>query len=198
MHGAERLDFELLLDRLEEAIGTGSRVPFSTRVMIDVQDCGTIIEQLRVALPDELDQARKVIAERDSILERARTEAEALVSDAQQRIGREAMNHDLVREARMRAGEIEHHAQENARKVREETDEYVRRILQRVTSRVEGTLRSLKTGMLELERGYDGGSAHSNGEAAETDEYIRPGSKRVRSLAHAPVDGLPEAGRQIE
>jgi hypothetical protein len=149
---AERLDFELLLDRLEEVIVGGSRVPFGSRVMVDQQDCATIIDQMRVTLPGQLNEALRIIAERDSILDQARAEADRIAELAHQQASNEALHHEIVRQARAHAAEIEHRAEADAQSSREEIDEYARQVLTRLTSRVEATLRALKTGMLDLER----------------------------------------------
>ncbi len=59
------MDVLFLLDRLEEILTTGFRVPMSARTMIDEQEALDIIEQMRLALPKELERARQTIAERD-------------------------------------------------------------------------------------------------------------------------------------
>src|SRR5215203_186267 len=149
---AERLDFELLLDRLEEVIVGASRVPFGSRVMVDQQDCASIIDQMRLTLPRQLQDAFRIIAERDSILDQARKESERIIEQAHQQASGEALHHEIVRIARSNAAEIEQWAESDARRAREEMDEYARQVLARLTSRVEATLRALKTGALDLER----------------------------------------------
>jgi len=149
---AERLDFELLLDRLEEVIVGASRVPFGSRVMVDQQDCASIIDQMRLTLPRQLQDAFRIIAERDSILDQARMESERIIEQAHQQASGEALHHEIVRIARSNAAEIEQRAESDARRAREEMDEYARQVLARLTSRVEATLRALKTGALDLER----------------------------------------------
>ncbi|MFN0073212.1 MAG: hypothetical protein ACKVVP_17160 [Chloroflexota bacterium] len=148
----DRLDFELLLDRLDDVISTASRVPFGARVMVDQADCASIIQMMRESLPAELNQARQTLDERDSILEHARIESERLIEQAHLQASHEALQHEIVREAKLHAAEIEQSAELDAQRVREEMDEYARQVLQRLTSRIETTLRALKTGTLELER----------------------------------------------
>src|SRR5215210_2232103 len=108
---AERLDFELLLDRLEEVIVGGSRVPFGSRVMVDQEDCATIIDQMRVTLPGQLNEALRIIAERDSILNQARAESERIVELAHQQASKEALQHEIGRQARVHAAEVEQRAE---------------------------------------------------------------------------------------
>jgi hypothetical protein len=79
---AGAVDFMYLLDRLEEALVTGSRVPLMARTLVDEQECLDILDQMRVAMPTEIKEARRVIAERDHILAQAREETERIVRDA--------------------------------------------------------------------------------------------------------------------
>lgn len=178
----ERLDFELLLDRLDEVIGAAARVPFGSKVMVDQQDCASIISQMRITLPGQLEEARRIIAERDSILEQARAESERMVMLAQQQVTQEALTHEITREARALAAQIEQRAEDDARRVRAETDDYARQVLQRLTGRVEGTLRALKTGMLELDRSRGHGEHRGNVDSAS------PPERRARTGRGAPLE----------
>jgi hypothetical protein len=184
---AERLDFELLLDRLEEVIIGGSRVPFGSRVMVDQDDCASIIDQMRVTLPPQLEAALRIIAERDSILAQARSEADRIIEKANQQASEEALHHEVVRLARSHAAEIEQRAHSDAQRSREEMDEYARQVLGRLTSRVEATLRALKTGALDLERSpgvTDRRPDAENGQA-------RRSERRPRSSTKLPAPDSP-------
>lgn len=181
---AERLDFELLLDRLEEVIEGGSRVPFGSRVMVDQQDCESIMGQMRVTLPAQLQEAQRIITERDTILEQARYEAGRILEQANQQASSEALQHEIVRLARGHAAEIEQQAFADSQRTREETDEYARQVLGRLTQRVEATLRALKTGALELERS----SATSDHRTDPDTAQSRRPERRVRSTRMPPSD----------
>ena len=65
------MDILYLLDRLDEMVASASRVPFSSRVILDEQDYLDIVDQIRLALPEELKVSRRVMAERDQILAEA-------------------------------------------------------------------------------------------------------------------------------
>ena len=47
-----------MIDRLEQLVSTGTRLPLSSRTMIDEQEFLDIIDQLRVTVPEELKQER--------------------------------------------------------------------------------------------------------------------------------------------
>jgi hypothetical protein len=147
------VDFMYLLDRLEEALVTGSRVPLMARTLVDEQECLDILDQMRVAMPTEIKEARRVIAERDHILAQAREETERIVRAAEQRAARLVEEHAIVRSAEVRANEIEEQAEQDAINIREEADGYAETVLTRVQERLEQALTNVRAGLRELETG---------------------------------------------
>ena len=150
---AGAVDFMYLLDRLEEALVTGSRVPLMARTLVDEQECLDILDQMRVAMPNEIKEARRVIAERDHILAQAREETERIVRGAEHRAGRLVEEHAIVRNAQSRAIQIEEQAEGDALNIREEADKYAETLLTRVQERLEQALSNVRAGLRELETG---------------------------------------------
>jgi hypothetical protein len=147
------VDFLYLLDRLEEALVTGSRVPLTARTLVDEQECLDIIDQMRVALPSEVKYARRLVEERDSLLAQAHDEAERVVRNAEMKAGRLVEDHALVRAAQTRALQIEDEAERTADEIRAEAERYAGRLLGRVTERLEQALDNVRVGLRELEAG---------------------------------------------
>jgi vacuolar-type H+-ATPase subunit H len=150
---AGAVDFMYLLDRLEEALVTGSRVPLMARTLVDEQECLDILDQMRVAMPNEIKEARRVIAERDHILAQAREETERIVRGAEHRANRMVEEHAVVRSAPSRAIQIEEQAEQDALSIREEADKYAETLLTRVQERLEAALSNVRAGLRELETG---------------------------------------------
>jgi vacuolar-type H+-ATPase subunit H len=150
---AGAVDFMYLLDRLEEALVTGSRVPLMARTLVDEQECLDILDQMRVAMPTEIKEARRVIAERDHILAQAREETERIVRGAEHRASRLVEEHTVVRTAQVRAHQIEEQAEHEALNVRDEADKYAETVLTRVQERLEQALSNVRAGLRELETG---------------------------------------------
>lgn len=147
------VDFLYLLDRLEEALAAGSRVPLTVRTLVDEQECLDIIDQMRVALPEEVKYARRVLAERELLLNQAREEAERVVRNAELRAARLVEEHVLVRTAQARAIEIEDKAEQAGEEIRAEAERYARRVLGRVSERLDQALGTVKSGLRELDLG---------------------------------------------
>jgi vacuolar-type H+-ATPase subunit H len=147
------VDFMYLLDRLEEALVTGSRVPLTARTLVDEQECLDVLDQMRVAMPNEIKEARRVVAERDHLLAQAREEAERILRTAEHRASRLVEEHALVRTAQARAIQIEERAEQDAMTVRDEAEKYAEALLTRVQERLEQALSNVRAGLRELETG---------------------------------------------
>jgi vacuolar-type H+-ATPase subunit H len=150
---AGAVDFMYLLDRLEEALATGSRVPLTARTLVDEQECLDILDQMRVAMPSEIKEARRVIAERDNVLAQARDETERIMRTAEHRASRLVDEHTVVRNAQLRANQIEEQAEQEALNIREDAEKYAEALLTRVQERLEQALSNVRAGLRELETG---------------------------------------------
>lgn len=147
------VDFIYLLDRLEEALAGGSRVPLTDRTLVDEQECLDILDQMRVALPDEVKYARRVVAEREHMLAQARDEVERIIRNAELRAGRLVEEHAVVRTAQARALQIEDQAERAAEEIRAEAERYARHVLGKVGERLEQASSSVRAGLRELDAG---------------------------------------------
>lgn len=62
------MTIESLIEELEQIIDEGKSVPFTSNQIVDVERLRTTIEDMRLNMPDELMQARKIASERKEIL----------------------------------------------------------------------------------------------------------------------------------
>jgi cell division septum initiation protein DivIVA len=146
------VDILYLVDRLEEELTSGRRVPFWERTLIDEQECLEILDQIRVAIPEEIKAARKVAEERDQLLAEARAEADRLLNDAEQQMAGRISEHALVRAAQSRAAEIEEDALRAAEEIRREADAYAFRVLERLRGQIEQITQAVDRGLHDLAR----------------------------------------------
>jgi hypothetical protein len=118
------VDILYLVDRLEELVGVGKRVPFSGRVMVEEEQFLALIDQLRIAVPNEIKQAQRVIRERERIVADAQ-ETAARIIDAAQKKAEYALSHDgLLNEARQQSEQILALAEEKRKRSLGEIDVY--------------------------------------------------------------------------
>jgi hypothetical protein len=118
-------DILYLVDRLEELVGIGKRVPFSGRVMVEEEEFLALVDQLRVAVPNEIKQAQRVIKDRERIVSESQDEAARIVQLARERADALVTQHSIVGEARQRSEEILRAAEEERQRARGEIDVFV-------------------------------------------------------------------------
>ncbi len=145
------VDILYLLDQLEEVLGGGSRLPLTSRTLVDEQEILDILDQIRVSIPDELKSARRLTQERDQVVADAHAEADRILRDADSQAIERVAEHSLVRTAEMRAADIEERALRQAADIRREADAYAYRVLQKLRDQVGQVAQTVDRGMSELE-----------------------------------------------
>ncbi len=131
------IDILYLVDRLEAAINKGTAVPFSNKRMIDEDECLDIIDQLRIAVPEEIKQSRRVTQEKERILAQAKEEAERIVQMAREEAARQADMSEVVKTAQMRAQAIAAQAEADAKATRAGADDYAQQVLTELQQRLD-------------------------------------------------------------
>jgi hypothetical protein len=118
------VDILYLVDRLEELVGVGKRVPFSGRVMVEEEEFLALVDQLRIAVPNEIKQAQRVIRERELIVAEAQQEASRILDAAKKRAEYFVSQEGIINEARQQAEAILSQADEARRRAIGEVDLY--------------------------------------------------------------------------
>jgi cell division septum initiation protein DivIVA len=145
------MDILYLLDQLEEVLGAGSRVPLTSRTLVDEQEVLDIVDQIRVSVPEELKAARRLTDERDQVLADARSEADRILRDADAQAAERLGEHQLVRSAEVRAADIEDRALQQAADIRREADTYAYRVLSKLRDQIAQLGTTVDRGIAELE-----------------------------------------------
>ena len=118
-----------LLDEIEDIIDTASGFPLTGKIMIDASEILEIVKEIRVELPDEIQQAQWIKQERQRILDEAKKEYEDILNKAQQQAEALIENDDIVIRAKKRADEIMTISEENCKNLKMQTFDYVDGIL---------------------------------------------------------------------
>lgn len=147
------MDILYLLDRLEEELTAGRSVPFTDRKLVDEQECLDILDQIRVAVPEEIKTARKITQEQERMLAETRAEADRMLAEAEQQVAGQVSDHALARAAEAHAAQVAQEARRAAEDVRQQADEYAYRVLDRLHRQIEQIEESVARGMQELSPG---------------------------------------------
>lgn len=118
-----------LLDEIEEIVDTSTSFPLTGKIMVDAEEILEIVKEIRVELPDEIQQAQWIKDERQRILEEAKKEYESVITDAKRQAEVMIENDDIVVQSKMRADEIMRIAEENCKQLKLNTFDYIDSIL---------------------------------------------------------------------
>ena len=139
-----------LLENLEEIIESGTKVPLSTKVMVDKEELNEILEEIRLKLPDELKQAKWVKEERQRIIMDAQKEADQIVRETETKIISLVDDHEITRQALAQKEEIIESADKVAREITTGTREYADALLERLEEILKEALNVVHDNRKEL------------------------------------------------
>lgn len=136
-----------LLERLESQIATGTGVPRTRKVLVDKDAILDLIDQLRVAVPEEIHAAKRINSESERIIEKANDESARILARSQEQaaylIGEKGLTELAQAEGRRIVGE----AQDAADGVRDGADAYASQILATLESEVRKALAGIEKGI---------------------------------------------------
>ena len=66
------MDILQLIDRLEELFNESKTIPLTRNVMVDEDRMLDIIDQMRIAIPEEVKKAQQLLGQRDRVLAQRR------------------------------------------------------------------------------------------------------------------------------
>lgn len=138
-------------------MASGKKLPLTNNVVLEQAALLELVDQLRVSMPDELRQARRITEEVARITEHAREEADAIVARAQEQAAQMLEERELVKLSQARAGEILDAANRDAVEVRRGADEYAAGVLIRLEGECIKALTSIKRGIDMLDERHRGG-----------------------------------------
>lgn len=119
------MDILQLIDRLEELFNDAKAVPFTHNVVVDEDRMLELIDQMRIAIPEEVKKAQQVLAQRDRVMAQAQEEANRTLSIAREKADQLAQKDIITQEAQRRAEQIVNQARAEAEATRADADNYV-------------------------------------------------------------------------
>lgn len=119
------MDILQLIDRLEELFNDAKAVPFTHNVVVDEDKMLELIDQMRIAIPEEVKKAQQIVAQRDRVMAQAQEEANRTLQIARDKADQLVLKDVIVQEAQRRAEQILMQARAEAEAVRADADNYV-------------------------------------------------------------------------
>jgi len=144
------MDIQHLVDRLEDLIDEGRHMPFSRYTMIDEEAALEIIDQMRISIPDEIEKAARILAQRDRVLAQANEEAARILQQARSK-GEEMLDQDVsVQAAQNRAANVIEEARQTAQQITDGADNYVLQVLAQLEQQLIRNLNTVRNGISQV------------------------------------------------
>ena len=144
------MELMALIDTLEDLVDNSSKVPFSSRVMVEKEDIFDLIREVRVKLPDEIKQAEWINDKKDSIMNDARRDAEEIIRKAEEQFSEMVSAHSVTKEAEDRAQKTVDAAKDYAKELRNGARDYVESLMKEADSKLRKCLEIVRADMQNL------------------------------------------------
>ncbi len=150
------MSIENLIREMEDILENSWGLPMSGgRVVLNSKNIRKILEDIRLALPQEIVQAQKIINERNRIIEGAKNEAEAMIKLSEEKIKMMVSQSEIVKSAQIAADNILADAKSKAEEIKKSSNEYVTEMMKRLDESVTQNLVEIRKARQALESGRE-------------------------------------------
>lgn len=141
------MDILQLIDRLEELFNDAKAVPFTHNVVVDEDRMLELIDQMRIAIPEEVKKAQQLMAQRDRVMAQAQEEANRTLQIARDKAEQLVERDIIVQEAQRRAEQILAQARADAEATRADADNYVLDTLMQLQDQISKVSNQVNNGI---------------------------------------------------
>ncbi len=173
-------NIETTLESIDRLIAEAKAMPFSSKLLIDEEELARLVEDIRLNMPIEITQAKKIAQERRDILNDAEAQAEEIVLKARQRADVMIEEHQITKEAKSAADGILQQARDEASAVRSEAKANARDIMDKAEKWSDDIRRNASSYVETIIR--------------ETDETLPKSVHDIRKLRQSVRDALSQSG----
>ena len=121
------------------------------KAVVDDRALLAIVDEMRVRVPEEIREARRILREREQIPQSAQMEADQIIQEAREQADQLIRDEEIVKEAEARAQQLIGEVEEQAEASREEMDIYALNMLRDLERRLQSHLSSIQRGVLALD-----------------------------------------------
>ncbi|MGO9853494.1 MAG: hypothetical protein ACLPYY_00410 [Acidimicrobiales bacterium] len=161
---------ESILHRLLDLMASAKSMPLSSSVMVSREEVTSLVQGALEALPEELRQARWLLRERAEFMAERTREAETLMNEVRAQAEHMVQRTEIVRQANSVAQRILDDANEEARALRHQAEDFVDTklagmeiVLDRLTRTVQAGRAKLAAPLVEAATGAEGSGTEEDG-----------------------------------
>jgi len=115
----------LLLDEMEGYLQECNNLPFSSKVVVNMEVLYEFMADLRMKLPEEVKRSKRIIDERDKLIEEATQTAKAIDAETKKHVEELLDEHDIRKQAIAKAEELMKEARAAAEEITDGAYKYV-------------------------------------------------------------------------
>lgn len=146
----EQFGLATILKDLEEAVASASRMPLSSKVLVDGDTILTCVDRIYAALPEELKQAQKVLEHSDKLLESVEGQSKRIIMEAREQAEQLTQETEIYRAAAEQAQELLNKAESASIQLRHESILYCDDVLHQLEENIEKMLDSIRKNREDL------------------------------------------------
>ncbi|MGN0526907.1 MAG: hypothetical protein ACI4IF_05685 [Acutalibacteraceae bacterium] len=174
------ISIEKSLEEMELILEEAKSVPLSSKVIVDAEGLTELIADIRLHMPEEITQAKRIAQERRDILDNAQSEAEDIIDKARQRADIMIEEHQITKEAKNAAEDIIGRARAEA----EATVSSAKAKAEDMTSKAEKWSEDIRRNA----------SSYVENIIKDTDETLTKNVNDIRRLRQSVKDALVQSG----
>lgn len=115
---------EEMIDQIEIFIENCKYQPLSqTKIVVHKEELESMLEELKLKLPSEIERCRKIMRNKEAILADARTRSDAIITESVNEANRLVDQHNITELANVRANEILEMARNQAQQIVDQASE---------------------------------------------------------------------------
>ena len=139
------MNTEDLIDELYAMVEKAWSLPLSHgRAVLDGDEVRKILDEIKQALPQEIRQAKAIVADRSQIISDARQEAETIVRLAEERKKAMINQHEIVKQAQQKSNDMISQTQAKIREMRKASNDYIDDLMKRTDDALAANLAELR------------------------------------------------------
>lgn len=139
------MSIENLMDDLEDIMEASWHLPMSGgKTVIDAGEVKRILEDIRLQLPKEILQARKIIEDRTKIIEDAKQEAQNIIKVSEEKIRSMIEKSEIVKNAQTSANNIISEATKQSKEMKLSANKYAQDVMKQLDEIVTSNLTEIR------------------------------------------------------
>lgn len=144
------MDILQLLDEFENMVEESSRIPMTSKLLINEDILYNYLDKLRAMLPESIREAEWIIREKERIIQEAEKDGRTIIETANSKLQKITDETEIVRMAKSQGEEIIMNAQNVAKEITQGAFSYADEVMLSLQNEMEKTMAVIAKGREEI------------------------------------------------